>query len=504
MWRGDHPDVEALRRAPFPKQRRIYKLSGFGPRVNFGVHNHSLANLRRGLIERVFYVESKGGLQGCPQPVLGAFRSLRGLKQRFSRICADHSPVSRQEFVELYTGRKREIYQKAADSLSERAVDPQDAKLKTFVKAEKINFSAKKDPAPRVIQPRDPRYNVEVGKYLKPFEHEAYRALDTIWGGPTVMKGYNVKQVAKHIKEAWDSFGEPVAIGFDMKRFDQHVSVPALQFEHSCYNSVFHSSELQRLLSWQINNSGVGYAHDGKVKYRKKGCRMSGDMNTALGNCLLACLISKKLVHEMGIKARLINNGDDCVLITEATNATKLLGGLTDGWLRFGFQCIAEEPVYELEAIEFCQMHPVFDGSEYRMVRNPSIATAKDTASLTHWTTIRQAKGWVKSVAEGGLKVCGGIPVMQDFYASLLNNCDGVHFSGRNDDLLKSGFHLFLSKGMSEEYRVVSDEARYSYWKAFGTTPDQQEALEATYRQLRVSWEYAPLEIYSDAIWTLL
>ena len=42
----------------------------------------------------------------------------------------------------------------------------------------------KPDPAPRVIQPRNVRYNVEVGRYLRRFEHYLYRGIDEIWNGP--------------------------------------------------------------------------------------------------------------------------------------------------------------------------------------------------------------------------------------------------------------------------------------------------------------------------------
>ena len=39
------------------KTRKLYCLGGVGTSVKFNVHNNSLANLRRGLIERVFFVK---------------------------------------------------------------------------------------------------------------------------------------------------------------------------------------------------------------------------------------------------------------------------------------------------------------------------------------------------------------------------------------------------------------------------------------------------------------
>lgn len=58
------------------KQRQLLRYSGIGGHLVIGIHNNSLSNLRRGLMERVFYVEGPNGLQDAPKPVKGAFRKL--------------------------------------------------------------------------------------------------------------------------------------------------------------------------------------------------------------------------------------------------------------------------------------------------------------------------------------------------------------------------------------------------------------------------------------------
>jgi len=51
------------------KVRRIFRVGGMGTSTQFGVHNNSLRNLRRGLIERVFYVENDNKeLVPAPKP----------------------------------------------------------------------------------------------------------------------------------------------------------------------------------------------------------------------------------------------------------------------------------------------------------------------------------------------------------------------------------------------------------------------------------------------------
>jgi len=80
-------------------------------------------------------------------------------------------------------------------------VKEKDAWLSTFVKAEKLNISAKPDPAPRVIQPRDPRYNVELGRYLRHSEEYLFKAIDKVFGGRTIFKGISADTAGQDLHE---------------------------------------------------------------------------------------------------------------------------------------------------------------------------------------------------------------------------------------------------------------------------------------------------------------
>lgn len=326
--------VERRRYTPLRKRVGV-ELVAYGSNVKFLIHNNSFTNLRRALMERVFNVERDGVLQAPPQPLPGVFSRLSGQADYLVERVGQRGPVTRQQFVDSRPVFKRRTYQAALDSLLVSPITRRDGHVDgAFVKCEKIN-SKKGDPAPRIIQPRTPRYNVEVGKYLAHVEHDFYAALDDMWGGKTVMKGLNADGVGNAIAEAWGQFSSPVAIGLDASRFDQHVSADALQFEHSIYNRVFSSVELARLLRWQVNNRGVGRADDGVIHYRKRGSRMSGDMNTALGNVILMVCMVHLYCTELGIHARLINNGDDCVLIVERRHL-HLLDNLHAWFLNFG------------------------------------------------------------------------------------------------------------------------------------------------------------------------
>lgn len=97
---------------------------------------------------------------------------------------------------------------------------------------------------------------------------------------------------------------------------------------------------------------------------------MSGDMNTALGNVLIMCMLIKAYMDTKGIKYRFVDNGDDAVVILEKKHQ-HLMNDLPKWFLEMGFNMKVEQPVYEMEHIEYCQCHPVqLDVGEYTMVRN--------------------------------------------------------------------------------------------------------------------------------------
>jgi hypothetical protein len=476
------------------KTRKIYCLGGMGTSVKFSVHNNSLRNLRRGLIERVFFVENEEKLlEPAPKPFDNVFDELLPFRRKLHAIVGNHSPVSPQKFVEFYSGRKRNIYEQACLSLEGMPVQRRDSYLKTFVKAEKINISKKPDPAPRVIQPRNVRYNVEVGRYLRRFEHYLYRGIDEVWGGPTVIKGYTVEAIGGIISDCWNQFVAPVAIGFDMKRFDQHVSKTALQWEHSVYLDAFANDQyLAELLTWQIDNRGVGYAHDGSIKYRVEGCRMSGDMNTAMGNCLLSCAIVHQFFKEQGIKGRLINNGDDCVVFVEKECAAAVRAGMVRHWRKFGFQCELECDADIIERVEFCQMRPVMTKDGYIMVRNPLVSLSKDCYSIGPWNGLQHAQKWVNAVGQCGMALCGELPVLQSYYQCMIRNTPNVDSKSILRDVsFASGFRELAKLG-KRVVGSISEESRYSFYLAFGISPDAQTALEEDYDAHSLDWGFVP------------
>lgn len=461
------------------KERFVRYMAGFGTGVDYGVHANNLKNLTRGIVERVLYVRRGEGLGKPPQPKNGVFSRLASIRARLVANTPPTPVVGLDDYPELYSGRKRAIYQRAVDSLKARWLTVKDAFVDTFLKAEKINFDSKGDPAPRVIQPRSPRYNVGVGRYLKLFEKQLlHRGFRRVFGYDVVMKGLNAQEVGAALASNWyeSGFKEPAAVGLDASRFDQHVSVDALKWEHSVYNSVFRSPELRKLLSWQLCNTGIARVDGKKVTYKVNGCRMSGDINTGLGNCLLMSSIVIAYCEANRIKHRLANNGDDCVLFVEKSDISRLAG--IDAWfLDFGFKLTREAPVFVLEEVEFCQSHPVLCANGWRMVRDPRTAMSKDCVSLIGWDTEDEIKSWAHAIGTCGSALTSGVPVWHAWYQRLVAMGNGAS-EGVMERVYDCGMG-FMAQGVSGcEIDAIS---RHSFWRAFGILPDMQEALEAEY-----------------------
>lgn len=463
---------------PRDPQRWAFALSAPRPKNGFSVHNNSLNNLVRGINERVFFIDNKGTL---PQrPKVGAFARLDLFDQVLSSTYL--RPWTLEEFVESYTGRQYNRYKQAADSLAAKPLSRDDASVATFIKCEKINFHAKADPAPRIIQPRDPRFNAAIGVYIKPLEKLIYKNLGKLYKYPCVAKGFDVYQTGDIIASKWSMFQNPCAISLDASRFDQHVSADALRWTHNIYLKYNDDAEFKRMLGMMIHNKGRGLCADGRVNYKVTGCRMSGDMDTALGNCLLMVAMTYSYCREFGIKHEVMDNGDDIVVIMESSDEKIFRDNVRSYYADLGFTMKIEPTVHVLEEIEFCQMHPIFDGKQWRMVRN-LISLAKDLVCTTGQT---QVDAWLEAIGLGGVSLTSGLPVYQAFYVML------AKFGKKRKKSKIEKWHLYAGSGFARlaglmtrrDPAEITTEARESFAKAFGLNFSRQEALENMYSQL--------------------
>jgi len=207
---------------------------------------------------------------------------------------------------------------------------------------------------------------------------------------------------------------------------------------------------------------------------------MSGDMNTGLGNCILMCAMVHAYAKSRGVDVKLMNNGDDCVVMMEDVDLDRFNEGLNEWFLDLGFRMVAEQPVYQLHQIEFCQMHPIELGEECRMVRNIPVSLRKDTITVHNLANAATREKWCTAVGTGGLNLTGGIPVVQNFYKSY-QRIGCMRMSRFTDDPTFATGMKLMSKGMNELYKTPDAWTRVQVFEAWGITPDEQEALEQYY-----------------------
>jgi hypothetical protein len=228
------------------------------------------------------------------------------------------------------------------------------------------------------------------------------------------------------------------------------------------------------LLEWQVDNFGLARAGDGWFRYRKRGGRASGDMNTSMGNKLLMTLMCKSFIDSHPVRIELCNNGDDCLLILEKKHL-KHLDNLGEFFRDFGFKIVTELPVSEFEQIEFCQCRPMKGPRGWRMVRNPKSALLKDVTMVNLGHRVDECRVRMGQIGGCGLAVAEDIPVMGAFYSMCSRigvsgktsvSTEGIYgYYGQNDKL--------VSRGAKPD-----DYSRYSFFMATGIVPDAQVALE--------------------------
>lgn len=471
------------------KTRRFMRISGLCLATVIVPFNHTYSNLVRAVAERVFFVKNGDKFERPPSPVSFA-DTLQGVKASLKAYLPSTTPWTYEEFLSSCKGCKRKVYGDAYDSLfTEGPVTSKDARIEVFIKYEKTDCTTKVDPVPRVISPRSTRYNLCVGRFLKKVEPKIFKSIARLFGSPTVIKGYNAYKSASILRAKWDRFSQPVAVGLDASRFDQHVSMDALKWEHEIYLDCFpiqrHKRKLARLLRMQLVNHCTGFTPNGKLRYTIEGTRMSGDMNTSLGNCVLMCSMVKAYLDARGVAAELANNGDDCVVFMEKRDLGKFSEGLKSWFIDMGFNMKVEDPVYEFEKVEFCQTQPIFDGNRWLMCRKPSAVFSKDTTFLQPYQSRKQIANWLHAVGLGGLRLTGGLPVLQNFYRAYLRY-------GKPGLIPKDHMSWYMRQqgvGMDRDFGPVTPEARHSFFRAFGITPDEQEVLESKIDQWKFTFD---------------
>nr|BCP56410.1 RNA-dependent RNA polymerase P1-P2 fusion protein [Barley yellow dwarf virus PAV] len=464
--------------------------------------NASLHNALVAIERRVFTVGKGDSAIYPPHPEYDIFSETMGYfaESIVNKVgyCKTYTP---QQLALSYSAGKRAQYFKAIESLKKEPYQMKDSNVQAFLKKEKHWMT--KAIAPRLICPRSKRYNIILGTRLKFNEKKIMHAIDGMFGSPTVLSGYDSFTQGSIIASKWQKFASPVAIGVDASRFDQHVSEQALKWEHGIYNGIFGDNELALALEHQLVNNIKMFVEDKMLTFKVRGHRMSGDINTSMGNKLIMCGMMHAYFKKLGVEAELCNNGDDCVIITERANE-HLFGGMYDHFLKYGFNMVTETPVYELGELEFCQSKPVRIGGNYRMVRRPD-CIGKDSNTLLSMRNESDVKSYMSAVAQCGLVLNAGVPILESFYRCLYRSSGYKKVSEEYiKNVISYGTDERLQGRRTFEETPITTDNRMSYWESFGVDPKIQQLVERYYDNLTVSAQLQSVKVTSPHLQSIL
>lgn len=376
------------------------------------------------------------------------------------------SKLSMHEFVECRPKDKILRYRQAYDELKIQGnLIPRDKHVNIFIKWELCEAP---DKDPRIISPRSCKYNIVLGQYINKFtELAVYDSIDALWGDKVVFKHCSLPAMATEIVRKWRMFPNPVAVGLDASRFDQHVSDQALRFEHFVYRRLFPGQkDLNELLRVQLCNycKGKGDVYD--FEYKGTG-RMSGDMNTSLGNVILMTSALYHWKQILGLDFLLVNNGDDSVAIMDQSELEAFTDGFDLFFPCYGFNMVAEESVTVIEHIEFCQMNPVQLDTGWMMVRKPK-SVLKDMVAISE-RGVAKYNNYLRDVGFCGLSLYSSCPLVGVFY-DVLSSMGTARLEGE----LRGGLAYWMKQG-EERIEVkpgsYSLESLSSYCRAFKFDP---------------------------------
>jgi hypothetical protein len=384
---------------------------------------------------------------------------------------------------------------------------PRDSDIVMFIKDENIDPRKKHVSLlhPRAIQYRGKGFCVAISRFLGPIEHQIYALSGGHSGFPAsrmVGKGLNQIERAKLLRMKWASLKDPVCVVIDASRFDQHVSLELLEIEHGVYLFCCPNKEFEELCRLQLINRGRTRSG---FRYVTRGKRMSGDMNTALGNCLLMIIMVHACCTHLGMSFDLLDDGDDCIVLLEREFVAKFVAEAPSVFLSFGHEIKLEQICDEFPRVSWCQSSPIeIVAGHWKFVRDPFKCMSCDLIGPKWRGSVQTRRRLLSSIGICELVLNLGVPVLQNYALALLRASSGARPFDKGD-FFASSLALRLKrelKSLPWEVRLcefnleklrkinpqpITEEARLSFQRAFDVSVDEQLSLEQQLDQWTIS-----------------
>lgn len=373
----------------------------------------------------------------------------------------------------MYPKPKQKSYRRAMDSLEVEPLTGRDSSITAFVKSEKLMIK-ERDGDPRMIQFRSQRFNVSLGAYTRPAERMLYRLRDRN-GFRIIMKGRNERQRALALRAGWETYCDPLAVCFDLSRWDAHCSVELITLSHQVWLRMHaHDMELAELLKQQFKNKCHTY---NGVRYQAPSGVMSGDMTTACGNCLMCTLLVWGLIymleeqHHREMALTFFNDGDDHCIIGEREDV--MLYSLAAEWWfnKCGHSLKVEGTTDDFNSILFCQSKPIYHHGLWEMMPNPRkvISTAFMIPGRADPDEHLSQVMWMRAIIHQGQPVLGPL---------FLRWARKWKKPKEWDEMLFLSTRLKIDARKDILFRDVEEDSRDQMCLMFDIFPDEQNEME--------------------------
>jgi hypothetical protein len=231
---------------------------------------------------------------------------------------------------------------------------------------------------------------------------------------------------------------------------------------------------------------------------------MSGDMNTALGNCLLMILMVSTFMA--GRDYDLLDDGDDCLLIIEAEDLPWVESNISEAFLSFGHEIKVENVASKMEEVQWCQSRPVmYKPGHYKFVRDVDKVVSASLIGGKYVDSDKSRRKLINTIGMGELILNLGVPVLQSYAMSLMRNADtpDIIVADEVDDGLYFRVHRELRRmNLKQLVRVdpqpITIQARLSFAAAFNMDISKQLSLEKFFDSWRfpiTGCEFLPPEL---------
>jgi len=120
------------------------------------------------------------------------------------------------------------------------------------------------------------------------------------------------------------------------------------------------------------------------------------------------------------------------------------------------------------------------------MVRNLHQSLSKDLHSLNDIASSESRDLWLDAVGKGGRVMNDGVPVLKAFFKQFPTTTSVMTSNSDLKQQLSEAYKYKFHREAKFEDLAPTHESRYSFWLAFGLTPDEQMALEAQFSPLKV------------------